>query len=324
MRADRLLSLLMLLQAHGRLTARRLADELEVSERTIYRDIQALSTAGVPVYGLGGPDGGFELVDSYRTDLTGLSEGEARALFMLTIPQALLNIGVGQELKAALRKLSAALPDARRQDEHRVRQRFYIDPVGWSAPGSRPPADRPAPLNTIYQAVWQDRCLIIAYRSGPLQRVERLVQPYALAAKDGEWYLVYQSGGRLRVLRISNLLEVQSTTAGFARPDDFDLERYWRGWCEEVGRRQERYPVTVRVRRDFLPWVPHYFGAAVRERLDSAGGAAEVTFRLSFESLEAARDRLLGCGRAVEVLDPPALRRSLLDYAEQIVAIYPD
>ncbi len=127
MRADRLLSLLMLLQARGRLTAKALAEKLEVSERTIYRDIDALCVAGVPIYGEAGPEGGYALLDSYRTSLTGLTEGEVRALFMLNIPAPLAELGVSQELRTAMLKLSAVLPAARRSDEERVRQRFYLD-----------------------------------------------------------------------------------------------------------------------------------------------------------------------------------------------------
>ena len=131
MRADRLLSLLMLLQARGRMTAQELAAELEVSERTIYRDINALSASGVPVYAESGPGGGCALLDSYRTNLTGLTADEARALFMLNIPAALDQLGVTQELKAALLKLSAALPEARRRDEERIRQRIHLDSTWW-------------------------------------------------------------------------------------------------------------------------------------------------------------------------------------------------
>jgi len=127
MRADRLLSLLMLLQARGRMTARALATELEVSERTIYRDIDALSLSGVPIYGDRGPEGGYALLESYRISLPGLKEDEVRALYMLSIPAPLAQLGVGQELKAALRKLVAALPAAYRADAARVRQRLHLD-----------------------------------------------------------------------------------------------------------------------------------------------------------------------------------------------------
>jgi predicted DNA-binding transcriptional regulator YafY len=134
MRADRLISLLMFLQTRGRMTAQELAKELEVSERTVYRDIKALSTAGVPIYTMRGPGGGCALLDSYRTDLTGLTDDEVRALFMLSIPAPLAELGVSQELEAALLKLSAALPAARRYEENRVRQRILLDSIPWFHP----------------------------------------------------------------------------------------------------------------------------------------------------------------------------------------------
>ena len=159
MRADRLLSILMLLQARGRLTAGELARELEVSERTIYRDVDALSASGVPIYGDRGPDGGYALLDSYRTSLTGLTEREVRALFMLSIPAPLADLGVDGELRTALHKLAAALPDARRGDEERVRRRIHLDAVWWSR------EHEPVPyLAAIHEAVWQDRRLSIRYR----------------------------------------------------------------------------------------------------------------------------------------------------------------
>jgi len=185
------------------MTARELAKELEVSERTIYRDIDALSIAGVPVYGEPGPDGGYALVDSYRTNLTGLTEGEVRALFMLSIPAPLADLGVSQELRAALLKLSAALPDARRRDEERVRQRFHLDSTWWRQGEERVPH-----LQTIHQAVWQDRKLHVMYHPPFAIEIERLVAPYGLVAKAGVWYLVCARNDRLHVHRVSDLLDV--------------------------------------------------------------------------------------------------------------------
>ncbi len=321
MRADRLLSLLMLLQARGRMTAQKLAQELEVSERTIYRDIDALSVAGVPVYGEAGPQGGYALLDSYRTNLTGLTEGEVRALFMLSIPQPLADLGVSQELGAALRKLSAALPSTRRGDEQRVRQRFHLDAVAWDQ------VEESAPhLPTVHQAVWQDRKLHLAYRIHPLAvHVEQTVDPYGLVAKAGVWHLVYGVNGALRVQRVAALLDARLSAESFQRPADFDLAQFWREWCAARKLSGIHYPVTVRVAPDFVPELPIYFGDPVRDQIARAGPAdAEgwLTLQLSFESLEAARARILGFGRGVEVLAPYALRRSILDYAEQIAALY--
>lgn len=321
MRADRLLSLLMLLQVHGKLPARRLAIELEVSERTIYRDIDALSAAGVPVYGEPGPEGGYALLDSYRTTLTGLSAAEMRALFMLSIPAPLAELGVGQELKAALLKVSAALPASQRDDERRVRQRFYLDSVGWEQREDVVPH-----LQAVHQAVWQDCRLAIAYRIGPLAvDVAQVVDPYGLVAKAGVWYLVYGSKGALRVHRIADLLNAQLTGENFARPAGFDLAAFWQEWCAGQESARSFYPVTLRVAPDFLPALPRYFGNRIHSRIAQASqpdAAGWVTLDLAFESLEAARSRLLSFGGGVEVLAPRALRESLVDFAVQIVALY--
>ena len=328
MRADRLLSLLMLLQARGRMTAPKLAQELEVSERTIYRDIDALSAAGVPVYGEAGPGGGYSLLDSYRTNLTGLTEGEVRALFMLNIPRPLADLGVGRELGAALRKLAAALPSTRREDEQRVRQRFLLDAVPWEQ------VEEAAPhLATVHQAVWQDRRLHLAYRVGPLAvHIEQIVDPYGLVAKAGDWHLVYAvnpkgglRAGALRVLRVAALLNARLTDETFARPAAFDLAAFWQEWLAARDVSRASYIVAVRVAPNFVAELPRYFGDAVREQIARAGppdAEGWLTLELPFESLEAARARILGLGRGVEVLAPYALRRSILDYAEQIMGLY--
>lgn len=200
MRADRLLSLLMLLQTRGRMTAQALADELEVSVRTVYRDIEALSSAGVAVYADRGPGGGCALVDNYRTHLTGLHEGEARALFMASMPSALADLGLGADLKAGLLKLLAALPAERQHDDQWVRQRIFLDWESWQK-ATASTVDDTIPVETstrpllqvIQQAVWNDRRLWITYRrqsSFYRRQFDRLVDPYGLVAKEGEWHLV--------------------------------------------------------------------------------------------------------------------------------------
>jgi predicted DNA-binding transcriptional regulator YafY len=320
MRADRLISLLMLLQARGQMTAWMLAEELQVSERTIYRDVEALSAAGVPIYAEAGPEGGFALLDSYRTTLTGLTEGEVRALFMLSVPTPLAELGVSQELRSALLKLAAALPDARRQDEERVRQRFYLDSAWWHQGEEAVPH-----LQTIHQAVWQDRKLYLTYRPIPLVEIEQLVDPYGLVAKAGVWYVVYTRSGHADAQRVSDVLDARIAEEQFEHPAQFDLAAFWRVWCAEREMRRTAYPVTVRVALNFLPVLPMYLGDEVRKRIEQAGPPDTegwITIELCFESLEFARDRLLSFGRGVEVLKPMALRKSVLDYATQIVALY--
>ena len=320
MRADRLLSMLLLLQTHGRMSAGKLAAELEVSERTIYRDIEALSTAGIPVYGEPGPEGGYALLDNYRTRLTGLSEGEVRAFFMLGIPEPLMKLGVGQELKTALLKLAAALPGEHLHTEKHVRQRFYLDSMWWQQV-----AEPVAHLGTVHQAVLADRKLCITRRLPFPGEMEQLVDPYGLVAKAGIWYLVYSVHGRIGTHRVDSLLDVRLSEETFARPADFDLEVFWKDWCAEQELLFAYYTAKIRTTPDLLPVLRRHFGEHINTIVEETGppdAEGRITLELPFESLEAARERLLGYGRAVEVLWPPALRRSVLDYAEQIVNLY--
>ncbi|HEX6304974.1 MAG TPA: WYL domain-containing protein [Anaerolineales bacterium] len=320
MRADRLLSLLMLLQARGRMPARELAEELEVSARTIYRDIDALSAAGVPVYGEAGREGGFALLDDYRTSLTGLTEGEVRALFMLSIPAPLADLGVSQELKQAWLKLSAALPAYRRADQARVRQRFHLDATWWDQDTGAVPH-----LQTIYRAVWQDHRLSLCYHPLPGIEIGQTVDPFGLVAKAGVWYLVCAHKGRLRAHRVSDLIAVSVQTDTFKRPEGFDLADFWGTWCADREQSHVAYTVMVRVAPGLIPYLPMYFGERTRAGLAQArppDTEGWIALELAFESLEAARDRLLGFGRAVEVLAPKALRESVVDYATQITQLY--
>lgn len=320
MRADRLLSLLLLLQTYGRMTAKMLAEKLEVSERTIHRDIDALSAAGVPVYGEVGRAGGFYLLDSYKTNLTGLTEKEVHALFMLSIPAPLIDLGMSQDLQGALLKLSAALPDNYRQKELDVRQRFHLDSTWWHQ------LEEPVPfLGIIERAVWGDHRLKIRYRPMFAFEMEQVIDPYGLVAKAGVWYLVYAGGGRVRACGVADLLNVQETDDTFDRPEDFNLADFWRWWCTEQEGSRSNYPVIVRVAERFIPELPNIFGARIREKIiraEPVDAEGWITLELSFESPMAARSRLLSFGNAVEVLEPLALRKSIEDYAKQIVKLY--
>ncbi len=322
MRADRLLSLLMLLQARGRMTAEELARELEVSPRTIYRDIDALGAAGVPVYAEIGREGGYALLDSYRTNLTGLKEDEARALFtfLLNIPSPLADLGMSQKLKTVVLKLSAALPAARRSEEEQVRQRIHIDSVSWFN------RQEPVPhLQAIQEAIWLNRRIVLSYRLWFGSVAGQVAAPYGLVAKAGTWYLVYEYQGRLQARRISELLDVRLTDEPFERPEDFALAKWWSGWCAEVEEHRAEYAVTARVAPALIPLLPRYFGRQVHELLAQAAlpdADGWVTLTLPFERLEDARERLLGFGGAVEVLAPRALRESVADFARQTARLY--
>jgi predicted DNA-binding transcriptional regulator YafY len=320
MRADRLISLLMLLQSRGKLPARRLAEELEVSERTIYRDIEALSMAGVPVYAERGPGGGCALLESYRSNLTGLTAAEVQALFMLSIPAPLAQLGVSQELKAALLKLSAALPAVHRQEEERSRQRIYLDSTWWFQSEESVPC-----LPDIQQALWQDRQLKIIYRLQFGAELERIVSPLGLVAKTNVWYLVAGWNGGLRVYRVASITQAQALDEAASRPPDFDLATFWKDWALEYEGQRSSFLVTARIAPELVRDLPRYFGDGALAALAAAGPPDErgwVTLTLPFEHFYTGRDKILGLGSAIEVLEPLALRLSVIDFAEQIVGFY--
>lgn len=222
MRADRLLSILMLLQTRGRMTARDLAEHLEVSERTIYRDFDALSMAGIPLYTERGPGGGCSLMDGYQTRLTGLTETEIRALFLSTVPAPSTDLGMGRALEDALLKVSAALPETSRYNVEHTRQRFYVDMAGWQHEGYDISC-----LPLLQEAIWCDRKLFIGYYDDTRTRQQSLVEPYGLVAKTGIWYLIGGLAGTRQVLRVSRMYDVRSTDLSFTRPMDFNLVTYW-------------------------------------------------------------------------------------------------
>lgn len=320
MRADRLLSMLMLLQTHRRLTARRLAEELEVSERTIYRDVVALNSAGIPIYTEAGPGGGISLIEDYQTDLTGLRPEEVQALSMLNIPEALVNLGVGQALKAALLKLAAAIPPSMRGKQAQALNRLYLDATWWFQ------SEEPLPhLQTIKQAVWDDHLLRITYQGDFNTVGEQVVAPYGLVAKANLWYLVYSFADHLRVKRIARITSAERLPDTFERPAGFDLAAFWQGWCADYEQERPFYEVHALVSPALAGRLSRLLRENLPDVLNSPPAKQETGWRamtLHFESFEAARTQLLGYGGAIEVLEPIALRTSLVDYAYQILTRY--
>ena len=323
MRADRLISILMLLQKNGRMKARQLALELEVSERTIYRDMEALSFSGVPIFAERGPGGGIELLDSYRSDLTGLNQDEVRALFMLGVPSHLADLGLDTEFKRALRKLTAALPGGMARDEERTR-RFFIDHEPWEDMGGSTPF-----IGVLQKAVWEERPLTVTYRSvlgargGPL---EARINPYGLVAKDGEWYLVGQREKQLFVLALNRLLEAKIEQTTFMYPDDFSLNMFWSAWIASQKASQPIFNATVEISVDLIPYLANFYAGRF-EKADSQKKSEKinrVTIKLSFSSFEEARGAILKLGGGIKVITPKALRLSVVDFARQVVSIYRD
>ena len=322
MRADRLLSMLMLLQTHRRLTARDLAEELEVSERTIYRDVVALNSAGIPIYTEAGPGGGISLIEEYQTDLTGLHPEEVQALSMLNIPESLVSLGVGHELKAALLKLAAAVPPSMRDNQTQTHNRLHLDATWWFQSEGRLPH-----LQTIKQAVWAD-CLVRITYQGDFNTIgEQVVAPYGLVAKANVWHLIYLFKGHVRVRRIARILSVELLPERFQRPEDFDLVSFWQGWCAAYEKDHHFFKVTVLVSPAMADRLPFLLQENLPDPLITPPAVTETGWQamtLNFSSFENARMRLLGFGGAIEVLEPLALRISLADYAYQTLRRYDD
>lgn len=317
-RADRLLILLLLLQTRGRVTAQALAKRLEVSERTIYRDLQALSLAGVPVYAERGPGGGWQLLEDYRTNLTRLTEAEVNTLFMSGIAGPIADLGLGKAGEDALLKLLAALPSMYRRKAEQARERIYLDAAGWFHREEEVPY-----LQIVQEAVWQDRRLRLSYPRSDCDVAERVVDPYGLVAKASVWYLVAASAGEMRVFRVSRIHAAEVMEETFRRPTDFDLRAFWAQWCMEFETSLYRYPVKLRVAPGAVPELTHVFGDWVQTLIKQAASPDDegwITLSLMFEGLPQARARLFALGSMVEVLEPVELRKSMVDLATQIAS----
>ncbi len=320
MRADRLISIILLLQNHPRMTAQELSDELEVSTRTIYRDILALNSAGIPLYSDRGPGGGIALLDSYRTTLTGMSEGEAQALFMINIPHVLIELGVGQNLKSALLKLAGALPAGQQLEQARTKQRIYLDSTTWDEP-----VNPSAHLGSIHQAIWQDRCIRLVYQGSFDTQLEFELEPLGLVAKMNSWYLVGRYHGFVRVFNMAEILKVDLLEVNFRRADNFDLVAFWKSWCKASRDRRPVYLVSLRIDPKLVTRLRLYLGEAIKYTVREDPDAVEQDWRLvtvEYENFFQARESVMSFGSAAEILEPEPLRLGVIDFAHRIVEFY--
>jgi len=319
MRASRLLSILLTLQSKGRVSAPALAAALEVSVRTVYRDIDHLSAAGVPVWGDRGRQGGFQLKEGWRTQLTGLTASEAQALFMAGLPGPAKDLGLQEAAASVQLKLIAALPADWQQDAERAASRFHLDPVDWFR-GIAPPDH----LKAVAAAVWSGQRLRIRYESWTAVS-ERDVDPLGLVLKAGVWYLVARQGREMRTFKLAAIQALERLGETFVRPRRFDLVAHW----AEATRRFEdsvyRDVATLRVSPAGLARLRR-FGPLVADAADrSAGAADERGWRkvtVPIESIEHAADEMLRLGAEAEVLAPPALRDALRERAERLFELY--
>jgi predicted DNA-binding transcriptional regulator YafY len=321
MRADRLISLMLLLHARGRMTAQTLAHQLEVSERTIYRDVDALGAAGIPIYVQPGVNGGIFLDEHYRISLTGLSRAEVQSLFVSSKGSPLADLGLDSAVEATLLKLFAALPSAHQAEVDRLRSRFYIDPANWFQI-----VEPSALFPLLQQAVWEDRAVSIRYQVVEGEWFEGVVNPYALVAKANIWYLVAEKmPGEFRNYRIGRIKTAELADTHFTRRVDFDLPAYWEESCRQFQRRSvEQFPpyhATLRVHPKAFWYFPGYLEGNYQQ-LGEPDPDGWVSLRVKFESLGDARMRVLGLGTGVDVVEPAELREAVLEIARAIITAY--
>ncbi len=305
MRATRLVSLLLLLQTRGQLTAAEIAGTLEVSVRTVHRDVESLAAAGVPVEAVRGPAGGYRLAGGYRTRLTGLTGDEAEALFAAGIPGPAAELGLGGELAAARLKVLAALPRELQERASRASLLFHLDTRGWFRAEDKVPH-----LPALSAAVWRGCRVRLRYREGG-RIVQRTVDPLGLVLKGGAWYLVARRSAGMRVYRVSRVASVLALADPFERPGDFELRTFWDRWSRDFEQGRARIEVTVRVEEEVKRWLPG------EPRIGEDGRAV-----LAFAHLGDAYRELLRFGSQVEVLEPVELRDRIAATGREVAALY--
>lgn len=312
MRADRLLSIVLLLQRQGKMTADNLARQLEVSRRTILRDVEALSFAGIPLYTEGGHGGGIALDEKYRTSLTGLNEAEVQALFIASNQQLFHEIGLGAAVESTLLKLFAALPARHQPAADHIRQRIYIDPVWWWHEGQTMPF-----WSELQAAVHEDRCIRVRYENYNGVIAERELEPYSLVSKSSHWYLVAKREGELRTYRVARLQSVEVLATYFQRDQAFDLPTYWQAHLHEFAAAFSEYEFSLRIHPDrinFARWLTP--GRNLTLSTDAQGWQ---TIKFQMESDHLAQMLVFGLGAACEVIEPLSLKEAVSRACQELL-----
>ncbi|MBN2623252.1 MAG: YafY family transcriptional regulator [Acidimicrobiales bacterium] len=312
MRADRLVATLLILQARGRVTAAELAEELEVSERTARRDLEALAMAGIPVYSQAGRNGGWSLVGGARTDLSGLTAAEARTLFLVAGPSS----AVTPEAKAALRKLVHALPETFRAEAEAAASAVVLDPARWGASSPPPPPH----LDALQRAVVAGVQVRLGYADRTRNVTERTVHPLGLVAKSSVWYLVANTDAGLRTFRVDRVQSVEVTGEPVVRPDGFDLADAWQDVVAAMEERRNAFRAVVHADAQAVRWLRGRFGpqVVVGDTLDD--GRIEV--EIGAWSAGALAYDLVTFGDHVEVVRPPEVRDQMARIGAELVERY--
>jgi predicted DNA-binding transcriptional regulator YafY len=312
MRADRLVAAILILQARGRITAAQLAEELEVSERTARRDLDALAMAGIPVYPQAGRGGGWSLVGGARTDLSGLTAAEARTLFLVAGPSA----AATPPVKAALRKLVRALPEPFRAEAQAAASAVVLDPTSWDRPAVPPPKH----LEVLQRAVVDGVQVRVRYAGRDRPESDRLVHPLGLVEKASVWYLVAGTDVGQRTFRLSRMRSVTVTGDPVERPEGFDLAEAWRSIVDSIDERRAGFRATVRADADAARWLRGMFG--MRATVGEEAPDGRTTVELRSWSAEALGAELASFGARVEVIEPPQVRAELAKLGAELIELY--
>jgi predicted DNA-binding transcriptional regulator YafY len=310
MRAERLLSIMLLLQSQKQMSASKLAQRLAVSERTIQRDMEALSMAGIPLISERGRAGGWSLMEGYRSNLTGLKDAEIQAL-ILSPARVLQDLGLEEAAEAATLKLLASLPAFRRHEAEIVRQCIYVDAAPWQSQ-----EEDLSSMPLIQEAIWQNRRAIIQYQKGENERSERLIEPLGLVAKGRVWYCVAKVEDDYRSYRISRIASVE-LGENFRRPPDFDLAAYWQESSREFAAKLPRYPAVLRVHQEAMRILYSWRWARI-ERVEEEGDWRIV--HVNFEEVEEASAAVLACAGQAIVLEPDDLAKRLREKIAALVS----
>jgi predicted DNA-binding transcriptional regulator YafY len=318
-RADRLVAILLLLQSRGQVTAGQVAEELEVSERTARRDLEALGMAGLPIYSTQGRNGGWRLAGGGRTDLSGLTSAEARALFLVAGPSS----EATPQVKAALRKLVRALPEPFRPHAEAASEAVVVDPRGWDQgrdTGRGGPRPAPPFLDAVQRAVVEGEQVTLGYVGRNREPSTRVVHPLGLAAKGWAWYLVADTEAGLRTFRLDRMTSVEPTGEAVVRPDGFVLTEAWKLIAEEVDLRRTPAIARAMAAPRALGWCRWTFGNRLRIGPSQPDGRVEVEVR--GQSVQSLAAEMAGLAGHVEVVDPPEVRAELARLAGALTAVY--
>ncbi|WHY77140.1 YafY family protein [Neobacillus sp. WH10] len=318
MRGDRLISIILLLQSQGQMTAKELSVRLEVSERTIYRDMEALSRTGIPVFAERGKNGGWSLLEGYRTNLTGLKESEIRTLFVSPSEQLLDDLGLSRTSEEARNKLIASLPAAYRENAKDFWNRIHVDTSTW-----RMRKEKMAAFEVLKNAIWKENKLKIEYQRADGITNEVVVKPLGLVAKGSRWYFIaFKDNDEIRNYRVSRINSAESISETFARPKDFDLAQYWRSSTKAFLENLPKYEVWVEAAPSILPRLQFTDRFVQSIEIENKNQDGWIPVKLSFDTEDEAKGYVLGFADQIKVIEPKELHDKILVMAEATVNFY--